>query len=149
MEEVVWASEEIENQISLRDCQADEVAHGRMMVSKVLYISMKDLWYPYASIRKYDDIWIVKKVILIHKKEDKAYVNAQIKHQHLLLNLVLILQEVLIMNFEHLVDEPHLEDKTLHEKATSWKSQEVVVGAHGNEDEMLPEEAEVPDHGDG
>lgn len=52
------------------------------------------------------------------------------------------------MGSENLLDQAELKDKALQEETTGWDSHELKVGAHSCVDEVLPEEVEVPDHGD-
>jgi hypothetical protein len=83
---------------------------------------------------------------LVYEEEDETNVDAQVQCKHSLFDLMLVLHKMLVMNFENLLNQSHLENKTEHKETTCWKPQEIIVRSQTYKYEMLPKQAKMPDN---
>lgn len=97
-----------------------------------------DLGQPDRTIGENEDQRLVQEDVLIHEKGDKTCVNRAVQNCEFPFDRGRITLHVLIVHFENLLNQSHLEHEALQEISTRWKPQEFVVGSHSDEHEMLP-----------
>jgi hypothetical protein len=79
LEQIAWASKDIQHQVTLGKSQTQKEFHRGVVVLYILQIHMGYLRDPEAAVRQHQHIWVVDEHILVNEEKNKAHVDAQVQ----------------------------------------------------------------------
>ena len=149
LEEILRATIHVNDEEHLRRRLTQVEAHLRMVIDAVPFIIVVYLRHPKCSRGHQEDLRVIQENILVYEEYDKAKVNPEVEDKELSLERLRVHHQILVVDLECLLQQPHLEHERVEEVSAARELQEIKAGANVDEDEVLPEEAEVPNDQDG
>ena len=114
------------------------------MISEICLVILPDWEQPNRPRGKYDHPAIINNNISINKEHNKQDIHANIYHNEFPSERDLVIEKLLVLEFEDFLKKPEFKQETGQKISTSRNSNKIVICVLASVDEVLPEYSKVP-----